>query len=102
VDYRSVTKKASRSKSRKASHAKGKKRITVPVQSVVLFVKMLYDRGHSDEFIAAAKKSKAIVALEANSVEFVKEYLARRQLRGALAASVVDPCPGDPFECFRS
>jgi hypothetical protein len=92
-------KKASRS-GRKASPAARRKRITVPVQSVVYFVKMLYDHGHADEFIADARRARAVVSMEADSVEFVKAYLARRQLGRTLAARVVDPCPGDPFGCL--
>jgi hypothetical protein len=95
----SKSKRASSQRKRKVS-SKGRKRLTVPVQSVVHFVKMLYDQNHAEKFIASAKRSKAIITMHADSIEFVKKFLAKNQLRRATAASVVDPCPGDPFECF--
>ncbi|MBI3760142.1 MAG: hypothetical protein HY269_10390 [Deltaproteobacteria bacterium] len=95
-----MAKKASRSK--KATSSKGKKSITVPVHSVVHFVKMLHDEGHAEEFVKAAKKSKAVMTMHADSVDFVRKYLSNNQLHHAMIARVVDPCPGDPFEChFR-
>jgi hypothetical protein len=67
----------------------------------VHFVKMIYDQGHAEQFVEAAKTSNALVTIHAESVQFVKEYLVSNRLRGAVRASVVDPCPGDPFECFE-
>ena len=95
-------KKASASKKAKSSSAQTKKPIQVPLHSVVHFVKMLYDQGHADEFIKAAKKSRAFMTMHADSVDFVRAYLSSNELHHAMAATVVDPCPGDPFEChFR-
>jgi hypothetical protein len=37
-----------------------------------------------------------------DSVEFVKDFLDKKKLHHAIMARVVDPCPGDPFDChFR-
>lgn len=90
------------STSKKATPSKGKKPIKVPVHSVVHFVKMLHDEGHADEFVKAAKKSKAFMTMHPDAVHFVRGYLTSNQLHHAMVAKVVDPCPGDPFEChFR-
>jgi hypothetical protein len=96
---RKTSKTRSARRKRRASSPKRRKTVTVAVQSVVQFVKMLFDRGQADDFIAAAKEAKASVTVRADSVEFIRKYIADNRLRGAMAASVVDPCPDDPFEC---
>jgi hypothetical protein len=81
---------------------KGSKPLKVPVHSVVHFVKMLHDEGVADQFVEAAKKSKMFMTMHPDSVQFVRDYLSKNKLHHAMAAKVVDPCPGDPFEChFR-
>jgi hypothetical protein len=88
--------------SKAAAPAKGKKPLQVPMHSVVHFVRMLHDEGHADKFVKAAKKSKVFMSMHPDSVNFVKDFLNANQLHHAMAAKVVDPCPGDPFEChFR-
>jgi hypothetical protein len=95
-----MAKKATKSRKRTAS--KGGQEITVPVHSVVHFVKMLFDENHVDEFVKAAKKSKAVMTMHADSIEFVRKFLSHKELHHAMVKSVVDPCPGDPFKChFR-
>jgi hypothetical protein len=95
-----MAKKATAAKTARPS--KGKT-IKVPLHSVVHFVKMLQDEGHADKFVKAAKKSKAVMAMDSNSVGFVKSYLSSNQLHQAMVANVIDPCPDDPFEChFRN
>ena len=95
-----MAKKASTSK--KAAPSKGGKHLQVPVHSVVHFVKMLHDEGHADKFVEAAKKSKAFMTMHPDSVNFVRDFLRQNALHQAMVAKVVDPCPGDPFEChFR-
>lgn len=87
---------------KKAASSKTQAHLVVPVHSVVHFVKMLHDEGHADKFVAAAKKNKAVMTLHADSVGFVKDFLKKNQLHQAMIQKVVDPCPGDPFEChFR-
>jgi hypothetical protein len=95
------SKKASSTKAKKASSSKAKQRITVPVESVVHFVKLLHDEGHAEDFIKGANRSKAVVTLRANSVNFVRKLLIRKNVRTAMAKGPIDPCGGDPFRCFR-
>ena len=96
------TKKASVLKKSAAPGATGAKTINVPLQSVLHFMSMIRDQGQSDKFARAAKKSKMSLSVPPETVKFVSKFLARKKLRGAMTASVVDPCPGDPFECrFR-
>jgi hypothetical protein len=91
-------KKASKSKAKRAPAKR--KTVTVPIQSVVQFVKMLIDEGHADDFESRAKRSKALVSLGSDSAEFVRKFLARNShLRAPMAKKIRDPCPGNPFEC---
>jgi hypothetical protein len=96
-------KKVSASKKAKSSSgAQSKKPIEVPLHSVVHFVKMLHDEGHADAFVKAAKKSKVSLIMHPDSVNFVRKFLTGNELHRAMIEKVVDPCPGDPFEChFR-
>ena len=95
-------KKASASKKAKSSGAQGKEPIEVPLHSVVHFVKMLHDEDHADAFVKAAKKSRVSMMMHPDSVKFVRNFLNDKQLHRAMIEKVVDPCPGDPFEChFR-
>ena len=99
-----MAKKAKKSASKKAksSGSKGKKPIVVPLHSVVHFVKMLHDEGHADAFVKAAKTSKMSLTMHPESVNFVRKFLTGNELHRAMIEKVVDPCPGDPFEChFR-
>jgi hypothetical protein len=94
--------RASSKKARSAASSKPSRGVTVPMHSVINFVTMLQDEGHASEFIKCAKKAKASVMLDANSVAFVKSYLSGNQLHAAMVVKVVDPCPNDPFDCrFR-
>jgi len=81
----------------------GKKgELRVPMHSVVHFVRMLHDEKHAAKFAGAARASKAVVTLHPSTVRFIRKYVADNQLHQPMAAKVVDPCPGDPFEChFR-
>jgi hypothetical protein len=82
----------------------GKEGLKVPMHSVVHFVRMLHDQKHAAKFLNAAKsaKAKTMVTLHPSTVNFVKKYVADNKLHGPMTAKVVDPCPGDPFEChFR-
>lgn len=92
-------KKASKSKKVAASGAKGAKTVKVPLHSVAHFMNMIRDQGHTDQFVKAAKKSKMFVSVPPESVKFVSKFLTRKKLHTAMARSMVDPCPGDPFDC---
>jgi hypothetical protein len=95
-----MAKKAAKKTARKPASAKGA--IQVPLHSVVHFVQMIQEKGHMDQFVQAAKKSKSVVTMDSASVDFVRNYLTKNQLHGAMVEKVVDPCPGDPFGChFR-
>jgi hypothetical protein len=79
-----------------------KKMLRVPMHSVVHFVKMLHDEKHAAKFAKAARESKAVMTMHPSTVNFVKKFVADNELHHAMATKVVDPCPGDPFEChFR-
>jgi hypothetical protein len=96
--------KAKKAPAKHAPSRAGKEGLMVPMHSVVHFVRMLHDEKHAAKFLNAAKASKAktMVTLHPSTVNFVKKYVADNQLHGAMSAKVVDPCPGDPFEChFR-
>ncbi|GGI26900.1 hypothetical protein [Bradyrhizobium guangdongense] len=94
-------------KAKKASKAAKKsssttKMLRVPLHSVVHFVRMLQDEKHAANFVKAARDSNAVVALHPATVDFVRNFVADKQLHHAMVTKVVDPCPGDPFEChFR-
>src|SRR5260370_30766541 len=90
----SMTKKSRRAPAKR-------KNASVPIQSVVQFVRMLINEGHDGEFEAHASRAGAVVTLSSVDGAVVKKFLDRNQhLRGAkMAAAVRDPCPGNLFEC---
>jgi hypothetical protein len=101
-----MARKAKAKVTKRAAPAKravpAKKELRVPMHSVVHFVRMLHDEKHAAKFAKAARDSKAMVTLHPSTVQFVKKYVADNKLHEPMAAKVVDPCPGDPFECnFR-
>jgi hypothetical protein len=94
-----ATKKTAAKKKNAATRTDG---LNVPLHSVIHFAKMLHAEGHTDKFVAAAKDSKAFMTLHPAGVKFVKDYLSSNKLHPAMITHVVNPCPGDPFEChFR-
>ena len=100
-----MAKKAKARKSPAKSSSSRSEGLKVPMHSVVHFVRMLHDEKHAAKFLNAAKGSKAktMVTLHPSTVNFVRKYVADNQLHGPMSAKVVDPCPGDPFEChFRN
>jgi hypothetical protein len=88
-------------KSKKAKRAPAKRKastVTVPMQSVVQFVRMLVKEGHDDAFEKHVKGG--IVALSNKDVDIVKDFLARNgHVRPTMATAIREPCPGNPFEC---
>jgi hypothetical protein len=93
--------KAKKVSARRAPSRSAKGGLQVPMHSIVHFVRMLHDEKHAAKFLNAAKASKAktMVTLHPSTVNFVKKYVGDNQLQAPMAAKVVDPCPGDPFEC---
>jgi hypothetical protein len=99
-----MAKTAKAKKAKKATKAKvsEKKPLRVPMHSVAHFVKMLHDERHLAKFVKAARTSKAMMTMHPATVNFVRNFVANNKLQQPMAAKVVDPCPGDPFECnFR-
>jgi hypothetical protein len=93
-------KKASKSKTAKPATTAPKMAVTVPMQSVVQFVKTLIKEGRDGEFENGAKKLNRFVILDDDGVDFVKKFVARKKtFRRAMRATVLDPCPGNPFDC---
>jgi len=96
-------KKAAKSKASSSAAASVPARtrgtVEVPVPSVVQFVKMLYEQGHAEDFIKAAKEANVSITVHADSADLVRKYVGSKNLRSALAASIDDPCEGHPFEC---
>ena len=88
-------------KSKKAKSVTRNSTATVPMQSVVQFVKMLINEGRVDEFENGAKRSKSRVRLDGDGVKFIQKFLTRNNhLRPAMVAAIRDPCPGNnPFKC---
>jgi hypothetical protein len=102
-----MAKKAKKTKAGKVSAsakraAADKKSLRVPMHSVVHFVRMLHEEKHAVRFAKAARASRAVMTMHPSTVNFVKKFVADNKLHHAMATKVVDPCPGDPFEChFR-
>jgi hypothetical protein len=94
-----MAKTAKKAKKAKKAKVSEKKPLRVPMHSVVHFVKMLHDERHGAKFAKAARASKAVMTMHPSTVNFVKNYVADNKLHQPMAAKVVDPCPGDPFEC---
>ena len=58
--------------------------------------------GHSQKFKTAAKRKRAFMAVHPETVNFVKDYLAKNDLhtKSVVARKVVGACPGpDPYDC---
>jgi hypothetical protein len=74
--------------------------VTVPMQSVVQFVKALINDGRDVEFEKNAMAADVHVILDDNGREFVKQFLGqKRTLRRGMRAAILHPCPGNPFGC---
>jgi hypothetical protein len=101
-----MAKKVKKAKEKRASKAAKraatprKTAVTVPMHTVVQFVKTLIKEGRDVEFEDGAKKSGRFVTVDDDGVDFVKKFVARKKtFRGAMRATVLDPCPGNPFDC---
>jgi len=88
----------------KPTYMKGKRPLRIALHDVVRFVKMLDQKKHTKKFQTAAKRNKAYVKVHADTVNFVKDYVAKNKLhthpigkhivnaRAMMAAS-------DPYDC---
>lgn len=74
--------------------------VTVPMQSVVQFVKALINDGRDVEFEKNAMAADVHVTLDDDGMEFVRQFLGqKRTLRRGMRAAILHPCPGNPFGC---
>ena len=97
-----MAKKAKAAKKRRGGTATTTTRttVTVPMQSVVQFVKALINDGRDDEFEKSAMAADVHVILDDEGREFVKQFLGqKRTLRRGMRAAILHPCPGNPFGC---
>jgi hypothetical protein len=88
----------------KPTYMKGKRPLKIALHDIVTFVKMIDDHNQIDAFQMAAKMKKAFVSVDAETVNFVKDYIVKNNLhehpvgkhivnaRGLMAA-------GDRFDC---
>jgi hypothetical protein len=94
------TKKAKKSKKGQRATTTTKTHVTVPMQSVVQFVKALISEGRDVEFEGSAAQANAVVIVDDDGTAFVKQFLAQKQaLRRGMRAAILHPCPGNPFGC---
>ena len=97
-----MAKKAKAAKKRRGGTATTATRttVTVPMQSVVQFVKALINDGRDVEFEKAAMAADVQVILDDDGREFVKQFLGqKRTLRRGMRAAILHQCPGNPFGC---
>jgi hypothetical protein len=107
-------KTGSRKKKAAVSSSGVKRRVKVPVDSVLLLGRVLHDREHVDKFARAAKRAGMSFTMHADSVKFVRRFVARNKLQLARnnlrmatnnlqqsADGQVDPFQRDPFEMFK-
>ena len=81
-----MVKKAKKKMAKKSKRgsAKRKKNASVPMQTVVQFVRMLIKEGRDEEFETHVRVAEAVVTVSSADVDVVKEFLDRnRHLRGA-------------------
>jgi hypothetical protein len=96
---------------------KGKKPLKIGLHDVIKALKAIEDHGHMDKFRRAAKKNKAVMLVDPQTVNFVKDFMAKNDMhedpvgkiivnarktaaRGATAAAAVaGTAAKDPFEC---
>jgi hypothetical protein len=84
--------------------AKGKT-VDVPVHKLAKVLKMIDDHGQSGKFARDSKKSEAVVTLDHNAVNFIKDFVAGHpeMSKKALGKKVINPvqanaAPAD-YEC---
>jgi hypothetical protein len=98
---RSKQKTRSRKKKAVVASSGAKRRVGVPVESVVLLGKVLHDQGHTEKFVKAAKRAGMSLTMHAGSVKFVKKFVAKNNLQQS-ADGQIDPFQRDPFEMFKN
>jgi hypothetical protein len=99
------------------TYMKGKKPLKIGLHDVIKTLKVIEDHGHMSKFRAAAKKNKAVMLVNPETVNFVKDFMVKNDMhrhpvgkiivnarttaaRGAkAAAAVAGKAAKDPFEC---
>jgi hypothetical protein len=99
------------------TYMKGKKPLKIGLHDVIKALKVIEDHGHMSKFRTAAKKNKAVMLVDPQTVNFVKDFMVKNDMhkhpvgkhivnarttavRGAKAASAVAATAAkDPFEC---
>ncbi len=101
----------------KPTFMKGKKPLKIGLHDVIRALKVIEEHGQMDRFTKAAKKKKARMLVEPDTVNFVKDFMAKNDMHEhpvgrhivnpvVVAAAASGPAPGgtpkDKFECdFR-
>jgi hypothetical protein len=86
------------------TYMKGKRPLKIALHDIVRIVKMIDDHGQTDEFQKAAKSKKAFVSVDAETVNFVKDYIVKHNLHGhPMGQHIVNArglrTAGDRFNC---
>jgi 4-hydroxyphenylpyruvate dioxygenase-like putative hemolysin len=99
------------------TYMKGKKPLKIGLHDVIKALKVIEDHGHMSKFRTAAKKNKAVMLVNPQTVNFVKDFMVKHDMhkhpvgkhivnartaatRGAKTASAVAATAAkDPFEC---
>ena len=86
------------------TYMKGKQPLRIALHDIVKVVKMIDEHKHTEKFLKAAKREKAFVNVDAETVNFVKDYMVKNNLHehpvgkhivNARAKRAAD----DPFDC---
>jgi hypothetical protein len=62
------------------TYMRGKRPLKIALHDIVRVVKMLDEHKHTEKFQKAAKSKKAFATLDADAVNFVKDYVAKNNL----------------------
>jgi hypothetical protein len=99
------------------TYMKGKKPLKIGLHDVIRALKVIDDHGHMSKFVAAAKKKKAVVLVDPQTVNFVKDFVVKNDMHEhPIGTIIVNPRmaaaapaktaakagsgpPKDPFEC---
>src|SRR4051812_42917467 len=98
----------------KPTYMKGSKPMKIGLHDIVRAVQVIADGGKTLAFVAAAKETKAFVSVDADTVNFVKDFFAKNDLHehpigkhivnaqpaaGAKAMAPAAPPPTKDFDC---
>lgn len=112
-----MAKKAKKGRTKKAAgvaptYMTGKRPLRIGLHDVIRALQVIEEHGQLDRFAAAAKRAKAKVSIASETVNFVKDFMVRKQMhehpigRHIVNARAAGPeaaprrgTPKDPFEC---